>query len=202
MAVLALSQPHKVNAISLEQIIGDYGLPGLFLGAAVEGETVVVLGGMMVHRGVLPFFPAIVAAAIGSFAADQLFFFLGRAFRHRPFVKRQQRKPAFVKALATFEKHPLLFVFAFRFVYGFRTVSPVAVGTTSLPARTFLVINALAAAVWATLFVSLGYCFGAAIERMVGRLPRLEPIFIGATVVAIAVVCALYLRQSTNSQKG
>ena len=202
MAVLALSQPLLVKAISLEQIIGNFGLPGLFLGAAVEGETVVVLGGMMVHRGVLPFLPAIVAAAIGSFVADQLFFFLGRAFRHRPFVKRQQRKPAFVKALATFEKHPLLFVFAFRFVYGFRTVSPLAVGTTSLAARTFLMINALAAAVWATVFVSLGYSFGAATGKMVGRLPRLEFLFLGAGVIAIAVACALYLRGSTNSRKG
>ena len=202
MAVLALSQPLLVKAISLEQIIGNYGLTGLFLGAAVEGETVVVLGGMMVHRGVLPFLPAIVAAAIGSFAADQLFFFLGRAFRHRPFVKRQQRKPAFVKALATFEKHPLLFVFAFRFVYGFRTVSPVAVGTTSLAARTFLMINALAAAVWATVFVSLGYSFGAAIGKMVGRLPRLELLFLGVAVIAMVIASALYFWEWTNSRKG
>jgi len=202
MAVLALSQPLLVKAISLEQIIGNFGLPGLFLGAAVEGETVVVLGGMMVHRGVLPFLPAIVAAAIGSFVADQLFFFLGRAFRHRPFVKRQQRKPAFVKALATFEKHPLLFVFAFRFVYGFRTVSPLAVGTTSLAARTFLMINALAAAVWATVFVSLGYSFGAAIGKMVGRLPRLELLFLGVAVIAMVIASALYFWEWTNSRKG
>ena len=192
----------KANAISLEQIIGEYGLPGLFLGAAVEGETVVVLGGMMVHRGILPFLPAIVAAATGSFLADQAFFFLGRAFRHHPFVRKQQSKLAFAKALATFEKHPVLFVFAFRFLYGLRTVSPVAIGTTSLAARTFLLINALAAAVWATLFVSLGYCFGTAIEKMVGRLPRLEPIFLGAGVVFFAVACALYLRHSANSRKG
>lgn len=82
--------PGRDTTIPLDQIIAEYGLAGLFAGAAVEGETIVVIGGMMVHRGILPFLPAIAAAAGGSFLSDQLFFMLGRRFRDHSIVQRIQ----------------------------------------------------------------------------------------------------------------
>lgn len=174
----------KGPTIPLDQIISEYGLPGLLAGAAVEGETTVVIGGMMVHRGVLPLVPAIAAAAAGSFLSDQLFFILGRRFRDHAIVRRIQRKPAFAKALSTFERHPLLFVFAFRFLYGLRTVSPIAIGTTQLPARTFFLVNAAAALVWGAAFVCVGVFFGTAIEEAFGRIKSLTHVLIGTGVVA------------------
>ncbi|WP_237714032.1 DedA family protein [Novosphingobium sp. Rr 2-17] len=182
----------RVSAISLDQIIANYGIAGLFVGAGIEGETVVVLGGMMVHRGTLAFLPAIAAASAGSFVVDQLFFQLGRRFRTHSFVQKMQSRAAFAKALSAFDKHPVLFVFVFRFLYGLRTVSPLAIGTTSLPARTFLTINALAAVVWGTLFISVGYCFGTAIEAAFGRLRSAEHLVFAAigvaTIVALTVI--------------
>ena len=50
-----------------------------------------------------------------------------------------------------FDRHPTLFVFAFRFLYGLRTVSPVAIGTTRLPTARFMALNGTAALVWATM---------------------------------------------------
>jgi len=179
--------PGRDTTIPLDQIIAEYGLFGLFAGAAVEGETIVVIGGMMVHRGILPFLPAIAAAAGGSFLSDQLFFMLGRRFRDHSIVQRIQRKPAFAKALATFDRHPLLFVFAFRFLYGLRTVSPIAIGTTQLRARTFLLLNAAAAAVWGATFVSVGLFFGTAIEEAFGRIKSLTHVLIGAGVAALVL---------------
>lgn len=181
----------EAAAISLEQIIANYGLLGLFLGAAMEGETVVLIGGTMVHHGLLPFWPAAAAAAGGSFLADQLFFLLGRRFRDRPFVQRMQARPAFVRALRIFERHPAAFVFAFRFLYGLRTVSPIAIGTTQLRARTFLLLNAAAAMVWGMVFVGLGYWFGEAIEAAFGQVREAGAIIL--PVAAVAGVAALIL---------
>ncbi|MDY8107885.1 DedA family protein [Fulvimarina sp. 2208YS6-2-32] len=171
--------------MDLARIIEHYGLFALFLGAGIEGETVVILGGIMVHRDILAFVPVMLCAAAGSFVADQLFFMLGRRFRHHPFVTRIKTRPAFGRALAIFERHPVLFIFGFRFAYGFRTVSPVAVGTTDLAATRFLAINLVAALVWGAAFVSVGYLFGEAIEAAFGRIRSVEHV-----VLAVLAACA------------
>ncbi|WP_315760602.1 DedA family protein [Sphingomonas sp. Y38-1Y] len=158
--------------MSVEALIARFGLPALFVGAGVEGETVVVLGGVAAHHGLFGVGPAIAAAAAGSFVADQCFFLAGRRFRHHPRVARLMARPAFARAMTTFERHPTGFVFAFRFLYGLRTVSPLAIGTSAIPASRFLLLNACAAILWASIFVSLGTLFGNTIEAVLGRLVR------------------------------
>ncbi|MBF7013730.1 DedA family protein [Novosphingobium sp. HR1a] len=188
--------------MTLDQIIAEYGLPALFAGAAIAGETVVVIGGIMVHRGILPFLPAIAAASAGSFVADQIFFLLGRRFRDHAFVQRVQRKAAFAKALSTFERHPTIFVFAFRFLYGLRTVSPIAIGTTRIPARTFLLINACAAILWGTVFVSAGYFFGSAIEAVFGKIRSVVHVVLPLVAVAVVIgVAGLLIRQRKSADR-
>ena len=146
--------------MSIEAIIAKYGLLALFLGAGIEGETVVVAGGLLAHRGLVSLPGAMVATAAGSFVADQLFFSAGRYFRGRAWVRRVSAKPVFARALGLLERYPIGFIFAFRFIYGFRTISPVAIGTTQVPTRLFVIINAVAAVVWASPSPASAICSG------------------------------------------
>ncbi|WP_062209880.1 DedA family protein [Aureimonas sp. AU12] len=171
--------------MTIETLIGQYGLPAIFLAAGLEGETAAVLAGVIAHAGTLPFWQVAVAVALGSFTADQIFFLCGRFFREAAFVRRISAKPFFARSLTEFEKRPVLFTFGFRFVYGFRTVSPIAIGTTRLPALRFLVINVFAAATWALLFVSAGYWFGNGIEALFGRLKSEHGLLIGLAGAAV-----------------
>ncbi len=172
--------------MTIEALVARYGLLALFFGAGIEGETVVVLGGIMVHRGAIPYAGAIAAAAIGSFIADQLFFAAGRRFRNHPRVRRLSARPAFAKALAAFERRPTLFVFAFRFLYGLRTVSPVAIGTTGLSTGRFMALNGAAAVVWAATFVSVGYWFGHGLSELIGRwLPSWQVLAAGGIAILL-----------------
>lgn len=156
--------------MTLAALVARYGLGALFVGAGLEGEAVVVAGGLLAHQGLFPLAGACVAAACGSFAADQAWFAVGRRFRNHRWVEKARGKAAFAKALAALERHPVGFIFAFRFIYGFRTVSPIAIGTSEVRARLFLLINAGAAIVWGITFSLVGYLFGNAFERLVGRL--------------------------------
>lgn len=178
--------------MTLEAILSQYGLAALFLGAGIEGETVVVLGGVMVHRGLIAYPAAIAAAALGSFVADQIFFALGRRFRNHRYVQRVQQKAAFRRAIDVFERRPVLF--GFRFLYGLRTVSPIAIGTTALPASRFMAINALAAMVWATVFVTLGYLFGQGIEAAFGRVRDVGHVLLPVLAVLLLVGLAAHFR--------
>lgn len=170
----------------LEGLIAQYGLFVVLVGAAIEGETLVILGGFLAHQGVIDVRAVAVAAFAGSFVADQVWFWIGRSFSGGPFIARQRRRPVFAKALGMVEAHPVAFILGFRFVYGLRTVSPMAVGVSRVPARQFLVLNLIAAIVWAVLITAIGWAFGQTAELFLGRIGRVEhKLIVGALIAAI-----------------
>ncbi len=177
----------------IEPLIARYGLLALFVGAGIEGEAVVVTGGILAHRGLVPLWGAMVASATGSCIVDQIWFFLGRYFRHYPWVQRQTERPAFARATAFLERHPTAFIFGFRFIYGLRTISPIAIGTTHVEARKFVPLNALAAAIWGPLFTLLGYEFGKAIDPILHRLQS-SAIYAVAGIALVAIVAFVIVK--------
>lgn len=173
--------------MTAETLLAQYGLAAVFVGAGLEGETATVTGGLLAHEGYWPLWAAIAAAAAGSFVADQLFFLAGRRFQHHRWVTRVRKKPGFKRAVESFEKRPIGFIFAFRFLYGLRTVSPMAAGTTRISERLFMVVNAAAAVVWAALFTGIGYLFGREFEGLMGSLrPHLHWLLLAAVAIALA----------------
>ena len=176
--------------MTIETFVADYGILAVVLGAGLEGETAVVIGGLMAHQGLLPLPAVMVAAAVGSFASDQVFFTLGRGFRGSQWVRRLTVRPAFATALATLEQHPKAFILGFRFLYGLRTISPVAVGTSHIPSATFIPLNALAAALWGMLFATIGYVFGEGFAELLGRvrLDRQTLVSLAAGVLIVGLV--------------
>jgi membrane protein DedA with SNARE-associated domain len=181
--------------MTIEAIILRYGVAAIFLGAAAEGETAVVLGGLMAHRGLVNPVAAAVAAAGGSFLADQAFFLAGRRFRRTARMQRIIARPAFAKAMTRLESHPTLFILSFRFLYGLRTVSPIAVGVSRIPAHRFLLLNAIAACIWGPLFTALGYAFGDGVEAVFGRFRSMSHlVFLALGMVALIYLVVLIVR--------
>lgn len=184
----------------LETLLARYGVLALFVGAGLEGETVVVIGGLLAHRGLITPAEAIAATAAGSFLADQFFFALGRRFRDHLWVRRVAARPTFARALAAFERRPTAFVLAFRFLYGLRVVSPLAIGTTRLPAWRFVPLNAIAALAWAALFTTLGYVFGHGVEAAFGRLRPVEHVLLIGLAAGLTVSGGLWLLRRPRSR--
>lgn len=181
--------------MSIEALIAQFGLPAVALGAALEGETVVLSGGLIAHQGLLPLHGVMAAAAIGSFVADQVFFLLGRRFRTHRLVRKITERPTFSRVLRLLERYPTGFILAFRFLYGFRTISPIAIGTSAVPARRFVLLNALAAVLWGIVIGGIGYSFGGAVELAFGHLRRHGHLALAiAALVAVATAIALLVR--------
>ena len=165
----------------------------ILAGAAIEGQTAVIAGGVVARHGVISPFMAVLAAALGSGVLDYGLFVLGRSFRSTKFVQRVTGKPAFAKALAMIERRPVIFVLIFRFLYGLRAAGPVAVGMTRIGAPLFAVLNAIGAVIWAAAFVTVGYIFGPAVMRVINEaIDHLEPVAIGAGVVAVVAGLAFW----------
>ena len=68
----------------------------------------------------------------------------------------------------------------------------IALGLSSITIPRYLVLNFIGAAIWATLFTTIGYVFGHAISSVFARLEIIEDGFI-AVFAILAVAGAAYL---------
>ena len=66
--------------VDLPGLIQSYGYPLTFIGALFEGETVLTLAGLAVHRGRLTLPLVWVLAAAGGMLGDTIYFALGRRY--------------------------------------------------------------------------------------------------------------------------
>jgi membrane protein DedA with SNARE-associated domain len=174
----------------VDALIAQYGYLAILVGTFLEGETILVLGGFAARRGLLSLPGVMLAALVGSLASDQLFFFLGRRHGAALLERWPSWKPGVARVRTRLEQHSVPLIVGFRFLYGLRNATPLALGMSAVPAWRFVLLNALGAAIWAVAVASLGWFVGSAAEQLLGRLERYE----GAVAAAIIVVgSALWL---------
>jgi membrane protein DedA with SNARE-associated domain len=188
---------------AVESFIANYGLIVIFFGAILEGETVVVMAGFLSNNGPLNPVGVMIAAFLGSMAGDQGIFIIGRHFSGTEFVRKQTARPLFATLLSHIEKNPNLFILSFRFLYGLRTVSPLAVGVSQVPAPRFFLLNTISAAVWAMLMTGIGYLLSRVLHVTLDGLPKIEHKVMAAFAVAvIAVVCMHFVSRTFRRRGG
>ena len=174
--------------MSFESFVEVYGYWALLVGTFLEGETILIIGGVLAHRGYLSLPWVIVFAFFGSLCGDQLYFLLGRK-RGQAFL---QKRPWWQHNLGTVQKfmsrNETLLILGFRFFYGLRTVIPFALGMSRVRMRRFVLLNTVGALVWALIVGTAGYLFGATIEAMMGSVDHIER----QLVLVIATVGILF----------
>ena len=172
----------------LPLLLSQYGYLAVFVGALLEGESVLLLAGYAAHGGYLSFWVVVAVAFFGATLGDQIFFFLGRRFgeawrtRWPDFDVRAQRVE---RLLLRYHGWVIILV---RFAYGLRIAGPVAIGMCPLPAWRFLIFNAIGALIWAPLVAGVGYLFGQAMEQLLGEMRKYEEL--GLVVVAVLLLVA------------
>lgn len=176
------------GGLSLEQLVGRYGYAAVLVGTFLEGETILVIGGFMAHRGYLGLSGVILAAFLGSMAGDQLFFQLGR--RHGPAVLawRPSWAAKVQRADGLLKRYQTLIILGFRFVYGMRTATPFVLGLGTVSAVKFMLLNMASALLWASAVATGGYLFGEVLDVFLGDMKRYEAwILAGLAVAGTAV---------------
>jgi membrane protein DedA with SNARE-associated domain len=177
------------NAVErMEYFLRTFGYPAIFLGTFFEGETFVILAGLMAHQGLLDPWLVIFSAFLGSFCGDQTWFYIGR--HGGPWVMRklERAKPLVDRASEMLRRWDMWFILSFRFIYGIRNVAPFAMGNAGVRPLRFLVLNCIAAVIWAFSFGGAGYLFGEAFEGMMGEVKHYEYFMIGFLATILFVV--------------
>jgi membrane protein DedA with SNARE-associated domain len=160
--------------MDLQSIIENYGYAAILIGTFLEGETILVLGGLAAHQGYLVLTWVILAAFLGSLCGDQLFFYLGRKHSQAVLSRRPAWKGKAEKVHKMMNRFQTTMILSFRFLYGLRTVTPFVIGMSPVSAKKFIVLNAVGALVWAVAFGSGGYLSGHALEIFIGKIKHYE----------------------------
>jgi membrane protein DedA with SNARE-associated domain len=175
----------------MEELIGQWGYLAIVVGTFFEGETILVLGGFAAHQGVLRLDLVMASAFVGSMVGDQVWFWVGRRFGRRWLDRHPGKAVALERVGRLLDRWGAWFVLTFRFLYGLRSISPVAIGLSSISALRFTILNMISAAIWAVTVGALGFVFGKALESALGRLQAWEHRILAALGLA-AVLYGLH----------
>lgn len=148
-------------------LLKTYGYIILFVWSIAEGETGLIMAGILSHTGDMNLFLAIFIAGLGGFVGDQIYFYIGRfnkSYVHKKF-KGQRRKVALAHILL--KKYGWPIIFLQRYMYGMRTIIPISIGLTRYSAKTFALINLISAWCWATVTIVSAWYFGEQILQMI-----------------------------------
>jgi membrane protein DedA with SNARE-associated domain len=173
--------------MTLEWAVMNFGYPAVLAGTFFEGEIILVLAGFAAHRGYLSLPLVILAGFLGSLFGDQLYFFLGRRRGRGVLAKHPDWEGKIARFRRLMDRHNILIILAFRFLYGLRTVAPFAIGLSDISTRRFLILNMISAAVWAAVIGGLGYAFGHTMEILIDEIKRYE-LAVMAVLLMIAVL--------------
>src|SRR5262245_56844498 len=125
----------------MESLLLKYGYALVFVGAAVEGEAVVLAAAFLAQRGFFRL-PVIMAVALAANTlADQMYYRLARA-RGRAWLERRfGRSPRYQRLVAAVSRRGGWLLLASRYAYGLRIAIPAACGAVGMDAATFTVID-------------------------------------------------------------
>ncbi|MDR0407511.1 MAG: VTT domain-containing protein [Campylobacteraceae bacterium] len=134
--------------------LATYGYIVLFLYSFGGGMVAIIAAGVLSYKGIMNLEASIAIAAIANFTGDVMLSSIGRYNRETimPYIKKHRRKLALSHILM--KKYGDKIIIIKKFIYGLKTLIPIAVGLTKYSLLKFNILNFIAALIWA---LSLGY---------------------------------------------
>lgn len=176
-------------------LVEDFGIP-------LPGETILIAAAVYAGSGRLSVLAvglvALVAAIIGDNIGYAIGYFGGRALvlRFGKYVHLTSER--LDKAEGFFDRYGGAVVAGARFVEGLRQANGIVAGTIRMHWLKFLAFNALGAALWVTVWVSIGYLAGSHITVIYDTITRYALYVLIALVVLVA---ALIVRAAVRRRR-
>ncbi|WNM33465.1 DedA family protein [Streptomyces sp. Li-HN-5-11] len=179
--------------------VEDFGIPA-------PGETILIAAGVYAGAKQLNIVAVGLIAFVAAVLGDNVGYLIGR-FGGRAFVHRWGRyvfltPKRFETAERFFARHGGKIVTVARFIEGLRQVNGLIAGTTGMPWPRFLAFNALGAALWVGMWVTLAYFAGTHITAVYDEISRYEGyVLAGLGVIVVAFVAGHLLRRRRQRQE-
>jgi membrane protein DedA with SNARE-associated domain len=178
-------------------LLEDFGIP-------VPGETILIAAAVYAGSGRLNIIAvgliALLAAIIGDNIGYVIGYFGGRrlVLRFGKYVGLTSERMD--KAERFFDRYGGAVVAGARFVEGLRQANGIVAGTIRMHWLKFLAFNALGAALWVSVWASIGYLAGGHITVIYNTITRYSLYFlIGLAVAAVALIVRSVIRRRRRS---
>ena len=187
---------------TLFQFIRDHHLwtyPIILVWTFIEGETIVILCAAAAADLGIPVEALALTAFCGSFLGDQTYYTLGRKYGTPLLARWPKLEDRIAWAFKLVQHNPVTFILSFRFIYGVRNFAPFVIGIADIPRSQFLVLNFIAAQIWAHSFAWGGYLLGKTLDRYLGGAKWM--VLAGFVGIVLLVVGLGYLRQRFRQKR-
>ena len=172
----------------MEQFIQDWGYIALFLYSFGGGFVGLIFAGVLSYAGDLNIYISILVAGVSNFLGDQFLFFLARKNKNyaKDMMKKYGRKIALAHLLM--RKYGSFVIFVQKYIYGIKTLVPLAMGITKYSALKFTIFNAMAAILWACV---IGYASFTAGEFILNLSEDFK--YVGLFTVVMVILAISYV---------
>ena len=174
--------------------LSHLGYGGVFLGTLIEGETFILLGGFLSHRGYLRLVPVIVLAALGAFSGDLLYFLLGRHYGRAMLERNARAREVLPWLERMMQRYQVWWIFGMRYLYGVRWLAAGLAGSSGVHLLRFGIFSLPACLLWAVVMGLLGYGAGEILETLLGDIRHYEMVALGLLVLG-GVLYGAFLRK-------
>ena len=165
--------------------VSTYGYIVLFLYSLGGGMVALIAAGILSFAGKMDITLSIIVAAVANTIGDTLIFYVARFNKNSlmSYIKNHKRKLAYAGILA--KKHGDKIIFIKKFIYGVKTLVPIALGLTKYSFYKFSIINLISSVLWA---VIIGFASFKAGDYFVGASDYLGE---HGYIMPFAMVCLL-----------
>ena len=172
----------------MEEFIREWGYIALFAYSFGGGFVGLVIAGVLSFAGDLNLYLCILVAGVSNFLGDQFLFFMARKNKSyaKDMMKGYGRKIALAHVMM--RKYGSFVVFIQKYIYGIKTLIPLAMGLTKYSYIKFTIFNIFATALWG---VVVGYASYSAGEYILNAADDFK--YIGLAIVAVVLLSVSYL---------
>jgi len=159
--------------------LATYGYIGLFLYSLGGGFIALIGAGVLSFMGKMDLSTSIAVAFVANALGDVMLFYMARYQKSMMMegIRNHRRKLALSHIMM--KKYGSWIVLIQKFVYGIKTLIPIAIGLTKYDFKKFAILNVLSAAVWALAFGFGSYYSGSVLVELaevVAGKPWIAPI--------------------------
>jgi len=179
--------------------LATYGYIGLFIYSLGGGFIGIVAASVLSFMGKMDLTISITIAFLGNALGDILLFWMTRYQKTMMVdgLRKHRRKLALAHILI--KKHGDWVIFIQKFIYGLKTIVPIAIALTRYDFKKFAILNFFAAGVWALAFGLSSYYFGAVLSKFAVYISQNKWI---APVILLTIggLVWLYLEKATKKK--
>lgn len=158
----------------VNELMGRFGLPAIFILTMVEGDITLLLAGVLAHGhafGEFSFPLVLLVGTLGGVVSDNAAYLLGRGAGRgvRGYRFYRMAHPRIERLTKTFGAFS---IFVSKYTYGLRWGACAFYGVARMPYLRFIVLSFASCFVWVLSLVTVGYVFHSAIYNLIGDFEK------------------------------